>query len=378
MGGGGRMSLTSEEQQGHRAPHAKPPFSVGQLKKAVPAHCFNRSLLRSFSYLVVDLMVASLFLYATTYIPSSGLLGWVSWILYWVAQGCVLTGVWVIAHECGHHAFSNYTLVDDVVGLVLHSWLLVPYFSWKYSHRRHHSNTGSMSKDEVFVPKTKASLGFTSIFLNTPIGRLLSIVITLTLGWPLYLAFNVSGRPYDRFASHFDPNGPIFNNRERMQVLISDVSLVAVGICLFKLASAYGLLWLLKVYAVPLLIVNGFLVLITFLQHTHPALPHYSDAEWEWLRGALSTVDRDYGILNHVFHHITDTHVAHHIFSTMPHYHAAEATKAIKPILGQYYQFDSTPVPAALWREFKECVFVEEDSPQEGGIFWYNNKLNLD
>jgi hypothetical protein len=35
------------------------------------------------------------------------------------------------------------------VGLVVHSCLLVPYYSWKHSHRRHHSNTGSLAKDEV-------------------------------------------------------------------------------------------------------------------------------------------------------------------------------------------------------------------------------------
>eukprot|EP00250_Pteridium_aquilinum_P000344 c10382_g1_i1 orf=195-1328(-) len=377
MGAGGRMSLIMEEKV-NRAPYARPPFSVGQLKKAVPLHCFQRSLVKSASYLLVDLTIASAFLYATKFITFPGVLGWIAWSLYWMAQGCVLTGVWVIAHECGHHAFSDYALVDDIVGLVLHSWLLVPYFSWKYSHRRHHSNTGSLSRDEVFVPKTKDRIGFVWLLYSNPVGRLFSIVITLTLGWPLYLLFNVSGRPYDRFASHFDPNGPIFNNRERVQVLISDISLAAVGICLYKLASAYGLLWLLKVYAVPLLIVNGFLVLITFLQHTHPSLPHYSDEEWEWLRGALSTVDRDYGFLNHVFHHITDTHVAHHIFSTMPHYNAGEATKAIKPILGMYYQFDSTPVVEALWREFKECVFVEADSSQGDGVFWYKNKVNSD
>lgn len=374
MGGGGKMAL-SQTEQCRRAPTAKPPFTIGQLKKAVPPHCFNRSLLKSGSYLVIDLCIATALFLATTYITYPGLVGWILWSLYWVAQGCVLTGVWVIAHECGHHAFSDYALVDDIVGLVLHSWLLVPYFSWKYSHRRHHSNTASLERDEVFVPKTRERAGFTSKLSNNPLGRLFFIVVTLTLGWPSYLLFNASGRPYDRFASHFDPNGPIFNNRERLQVLISDLSLLGVGFCLYKLAAAYGLMWLLKVYAVPLLIVNGFLVLITFLQHTHPALPHYTDAEWEWLRGALSTIDRDYGILNHVFHRITDTHVTHHIFSTMPHYHAEEATKAIKPILGDYYQCDRTPVVTALWREFKECVFVEADSRQGDGVLWYKNKL---
>lgn len=62
--------------------------------------------------------------------------------------------------------------------------------------------------------------------------------------------------------------------------------------------------------------------MITLLQHTHPSLPHYNDKEWEWLRGALSTVDRSYGLLDIVFHHIADTHVCHHLFSAMPHYHA--------------------------------------------------------
>lgn len=42
---------------------------------------------------------------------------------------------------------------------------------------------------------------------------------------------------------------------------------------------------------------------------------------------------RSYGILDSVFHNIADTHVAHHLFSYMPHYHAAEATEAIKKVI---------------------------------------------
>ena len=82
-------------------------------------------------------------------------------------------------------AFSKYQAVNDGLGLVVHSCLLVPYYSWcatdgdglgfrhaacctqenaafwtlrpqrcfqvhrKHSHRRHHSNTGNVAKDEV-------------------------------------------------------------------------------------------------------------------------------------------------------------------------------------------------------------------------------------
>ncbi|XP_072977794.1 fatty acid desaturase DES2 [Typha angustifolia] len=387
MGAGGRMTVKEQAEQGEefhrsgepvrRSPTEKPPFTLGQIKKAIPPHCFQRSALRSFSYVVHDLLISSILLFfALAVIPSlPSPLHYVAWPLYWIFQGCVLTGVWVIAHECGHHAFSDSSLLGDLVGLVLHSALLVPYFSWKYSHRRHHSNTGSLDRDEVFVPKTKPALAWYSRYLsNNPLGRVVTLLIQLTLGWPLYLALNVSGRPYPRFACHFDPYGPIYSDRERIQIFISDAGVLTAGYAIYSLASSLGFWYIVRIYGVPLLIVNGWLVLITYLQHTHPALPHYDSSEWDWLRGALATVDRDYGILNRVFHHITDTHVAHHLFSTMPHYHAEEATKAIKPILGEYYQFDGTPVFKAMWREAAECVYVEEGSTKKG-VFWYNNKF---
>lgn len=89
-------------------------------------------------------------------------------------------------------------------------------------------------------------------------------------------------------------------------------------------------------------------------------------------------MDRDYGILNQVFHHITDIHVAHHMFSSMPHYHAMEATNAMKPIfiLGEYYPFDDIPVYKALWREAKECLYVEPgEGTSQKGVYWYRNKF---
>nr|GME04413.1 delta(12)-acyl-lipid-desaturase-like [Ipomoea batatas] len=382
MGAGGRISSPTEsglkKNPLERVPYTKPKFSLSDIKKAIPPHCFERSLIRSFSYVVYDLFFVTLFYYiAANYIhllPST--YQYLAWPIYWALQGCVCTGIWVIAHECGHHAFSDYQWVDDTVGLILHSALFVPYFSWKYSHRRHHSNTGSLERDEVFVPKPKSKVRWFSKYLNNPPGRLITMTITLTLGWPLYLAFNVSGRHYDRFACHYDPYGPIFNARERLQIFISDAGLFATTYVLYRLAMLKGITWLICIYGVPLLIVNGFLVLITYLQHTHPALPHYDSSEWDWLRGALATVDRDYGVLNKIFHNITDTHIAHHLFSTMPHYNAMEATKAIRPILGEYYQLDSTPFYKAMWREARECLYVEPDEgSQEKGVYWYRNKL---
>jgi omega-6 fatty acid desaturase (delta-12 desaturase) len=36
---------------------------------------------------------------------------------------------------------------------------------------------------------------------------------------------------------------------------------------------------------------------------------------------------------------------------------------------------DETPFYKALWREARECVYVEPDQGTEKkGVFWYNNK----
>uniref|UniRef100_A0A7N0T002 Fatty acid desaturase domain-containing protein n=1 Tax=Kalanchoe fedtschenkoi TaxID=63787 RepID=A0A7N0T002_KALFE len=380
MGGGGNMNGGEDTAPFlKRVPVEKPKFTLADLKKAIPPHCFRRSIFRSYAYVLTDLAFISILYYlASTCIPLLPQpLSHLAWAAYWAVQGCLFTGVWVLAHECGHHAFTDYQWLDDVTGLVLHSALLVPYFSWKYSHRRHHSNTGSVERDEVFVPKPKSKISpFSKYLSNNPLGRLFTLAFTLTLGWPLYLALNVSGRPYDRFACHYDPYGPIYNGRERLQIFISDFGLVAALYILYRVAVIKGFAWLLCIYGVPLLICNGFLVLITYLQHTHPSLPHYDGSEWDWLRGALATVDRDYGILNKVFHNITDTHVVHHLFSTMPHYYAMEATIAVRPILGEYYRLDETPFWKAIWREAKECIYVEPDEGSEKkGVLWYKNKF---
>nr|Q6RS95.1 RecName: Full=Acyl-lipid (9+3)-(E)-desaturase; AltName: Full=Fatty acid desaturase 2-1; Short=DsFAD2-1; AltName: Full=Trans-delta(12) oleic acid desaturase [Dimorphotheca sinuata]AAS72902.1 trans-delta12 oleic acid desaturase [Dimorphotheca sinuata] len=380
MGAGGCISVSetkpNQKNSLERAPYDKPPFTISDLKKAIPPHLFKRSLIRSLSYVASDLTVAFLLYHATTYFhhlpqPFTAL----AWLAYWVAQGCVLTGVWVIGHECGHHGLSEYRGVDDTVGYILHSSLLVPYFSWKYSHRRHHSNTGSLDRDEVFVPKPRSKISWYSKYFNNPVGRIGVLFITLTLGWPLYLTFNVSGRPYDRFACHYSPNSPIYNNRERFQIYLSDIGIVITSLVLLRAAMVKGLVWLICVYGVPLMITNGFLVLVTYLQHTHPSLPHYDNSEWEWLKGALVTVDRDFGVLNTVFHHATDGHIVHHLFPTIPHYNAMEATKAVKPLMGEYYQYDATPFYVAMWREAKECLFVDRDEGEKGGVFWYKNKM---
>lgn len=364
--------MGAEKAPAAKSPLPQPKFTVADLKAAIPAHCFVRSTAKSLGYLAMDLaMIAGLFMtarYLCSVLPTFA--QFAIWPLYWYAQGAVMTGVWVLAHECGHGAFSDSKTVNDIVGTVCHSLLLVPYHAWRISHGKHHRSTGDMDNDEVFLPATKDEVDP----VNKPSKptTMLQIALMEVFGWPLYLASNVTGpRKYrGKTNSHFNSNSVLFNDRERSDVA---QSLVAFGVAVAVLAgwvATQGLWHFVSYYFVPLLVVNFWLVTITYLQHTDTDIPHYRGKEWTWLRGALATVDRDYGLLNTVFHGITDTHVAHHLFSYMPFYHAREATEAIKPILGEYYNQRDTPVFKALWTSFRECRYVDLD---EGDVLYYHN-----
>ena len=62
--------------------------------------------------------------------------------------------------------------------------------------------------------------------------------------------------------------------------------------------------------------------------HAHGAAP--APQEWSYLRGGLSTIDRDFGVFNKI-HHDIGTHVLHHLFPQIPHYHLTEATEVRSP-----------------------------------------------
>jgi hypothetical protein len=71
-----------------------PPFRIGDVRAAVPAHCWRKSPLRSLSYVARDLAaVAALALLAW------GLDTWLLWPLYWAAQGTLFWALFVLGHD---------------------------------------------------------------------------------------------------------------------------------------------------------------------------------------------------------------------------------------------------------------------------------------
>lgn len=83
-------------------------LSLRRFKDAIPKHCFERNLLVSLNYLLHDLLEVALWIavhvaLVDRYIyPFSTVLGVLCSAVCIAMQGTVMTGVWVIAHECGH------------------------------------------------------------------------------------------------------------------------------------------------------------------------------------------------------------------------------------------------------------------------------------
>ncbi|KAI0247144.1 fatty acid desaturase-domain-containing protein [Lactifluus subvellereus] len=399
-----------------------PDLTVKDLLSAIPAHCFQRSAFRSSLYIVWDFFLIGVIYKVTTYIeplltpehislPSPALYAlarFALWSLYGFATGLVATGLWVLAHECGHQAFSESKFLNNLVGWVLHSGLGVPYHSWRITHAKHHASTGHMTQDQVFVPRTRSQRGLpplnpdgenllgTSISHevmkelreavgDSPIGALFGAGSYLLFGWPMYLIRNAaSQKRYPSGTSHFKPTAVMFAPHQFGQIILSDIGVLLWLGVLVAWTYKSGFSQVLRLYLVPYLWVNHWLVLITFLQHTDPLLPHYRSEEFTFPRGALATLDRNLlGDLGSLMgwigatatHGISETHVAHHVSSKIPHYNAWEASAALKKRLATSgIKLEGRPGGwAEVYRVFRECKFVED----EGNILFYKNAMGL-
>ncbi|KAL0960689.1 hypothetical protein HGRIS_005716 [Hohenbuehelia grisea] len=399
-----------------------PDFSVKDLLDVIPAHCFKRSALRSSLYIVWDAILITAFYKTARYLdpliapetlslPHPSLYPFARfalWSLYTFWTGLFATGLWVIAHECGHQAFSESKFINNSVGWVLHSALGVPYHSWRITHAKHHASTAHMTQDQVFVPRTRSQrqlpkfnpekedhLG-SSVSLevqkelwealgDSPIGATLGAASYLLAGWPMYLIRNAAGQlRYPKGTNHFKPKAVMFAPHQYNEILLSDLGIVLWLAGIGAAIHHWGFFETFRVYLAPYLWVNHWLVLITFLQHTDPLIPHYRAPEFTFQRGALATLDRqllgDLGsvmgwIGAHATHGISETHVLHHVSSKIPHYNAWEATYALrKRIEPAGLKLEGAPGGwAEVYRVFKECKFVED----EGNVVFYKNARGL-
>lgn len=375
------------------------------LRAVIPKDCFEADTKTSLGYLSVSVVGTALCtLFGARMIgvlsPAS-LLNLPFWSMYSAVTGTVAMGLWVLAHECGHGAFSKNKRIQDTVGYCMHSLFLVPYYSWQRSHAVHHQYTNHIELGETHVPEKCGkdddgpSLKFRDSFfarfgnkMGMRLWGALQATLHLGVGWPAYLLIGATGSPDRGLTNHYwpnpltTPNQPrreLFPGKWKQKVLKSDIGVAVVTAAVGALAWTKGLPLMMALYGGPLIVVNAWLVLYTWLQHTDVDVPHFSNDEHSFVKGALHTIDRPYdkldpfGFIDFLHHKIGTTHVAHHFDSTIPHYKAEVATEAIKEAYPDLHLYDPTPIPQALWRISKGCAGMEKR-----GDKWIWNNAGLE
>jgi fatty acid desaturase len=181
---------------------APPPFSLTDIRNAIPAHCWEKNTFKSFAHLALDVGIVA-GLAAAAYVANSWWAPWSPlglqqrrapqsaaraapargcappplhatrrarasaatgvlcraevarccphtphvhhaaprrfvWPLYWLAQGTMFWALFVVGHDCGHQSFSPSRTLNDFVGNIVHASIMVPYHGWRVSHRKHH------------------------------------------------------------------------------------------------------------------------------------------------------------------------------------------------------------------------------------------------
>jgi len=358
-----------------------------QVMGAIPKELLKKDTFKSMMYALMSCALTGACLYAGTFIPYTWSMWW-AWGIYGAVTGTVATGCWVVAHECGHNAFSDNKFLQDTVGYILHSLLLVPYFAWQRSHAVHHANTNHMETGETHVPRTGRSgnTGVSLLFkkLLGPLWPIIHTVVVLLFGWPLYLMKGESGGPAYGTTNHFWPYAPfnngekeLFPGRHKLRVLMSDVGVLAVISGLIAWGWTYGAMYPILHYVLPYLGVNCWLVGYTWLQHTDIDIPHFDSNEYTWAKGAFHTVDRPYGPIFDFLHHgIGSTHVAHHVCSAIPHYNAWKVTEILRDTFPEHYLYDPTPCHIALWRVANNCIAVGKQSGPDGMYVWLKDPIH--
>ncbi|RPD65587.1 hypothetical protein L226DRAFT_456472 [Lentinus tigrinus ALCF2SS1-7] len=385
-------------------PYVPPTVTLKQIHDAVPKHLLQKDPLRSTGYVFRDVFFCALvFAFGASIEPlvSTHFLGFVPltapwhatlarallWLTYWWWQGIAFTSFFCIGEALGHGTMYTSKWANNILGFLLDTFVLAPFFAWKVSHNAHHKAVNSIERDENYVPHLRSdyklppeerasTADYAEVFEETPIFTAVRMFVMQGMGWWLYLSCNKLGAKfYPKGTNHFSPFSALFKDEQRMSILISDIGLVGMGWLLYQFGQAYGWKAFVVYYFIPYVLCNHWYVMITFLHHSDPTIPHFRKEEWSFLRGAAATVDRPTlgWIGRFFFHNVAHDHVAHHFFSHVPFYNQPAVTEAIRKVLGENYNYDSTNTFYALYRSFTECCFIED----EGSIVFYKNKHGL-
>lgn len=290
---------------------------IRDIINTLPKSVFQKNARRAWTAVILDLLLAGLG-YAAIAVAPAYLLP-----LLWIFQGTVLTGFFVLGHDCGHRSFSNKVWLNDLVGHVLFAPLLYPFHGWRVQHDRHHKHTNKLEVDNAWDPfrievydALPSAVRWTYAFVRGRFWWVGSIGHWLT--------------------QHF--NWTQFSGKTREQVKFS--ALVVIGVALVGLpllVATTGVWGFLKFWAMPWMVYHFWMSTFTLVHHTLPEIHFRPESTWHEARAQLcGTVHCDYPRWVEVLCHDINVHIPHHISTAIPWYNLRDAYAAIQTHWGEH------------------------------------------
>lgn len=292
-------------------------LKISDIVRTIPKSCFQKDWRKACVSIGITLSTVAIGYSAIVLSP------WFLLPITWFFTGTALTGLFVIAHDCGHRSFAKQRWINDWVGHVMMLPLIYPFHSWRLLHDHHHVNTNKLDVDNAWDPWTSETFITASPFMQGLYRSMRGF-----LWWLASIAHWAS--------LHF--NVKRFAPRDRQNVRISVTAVVLFAVIFFPtLYVTVGAWGIVKFWLMPWLGYHFWMSTFTLVHHTIPEIQFQPESSWAAVPAQLSgTVHCSYPKWVEILCHDINVHVPHHISVAIPSYNLRQAHKSLMTNWGEY------------------------------------------
>lgn len=268
---------------------------------------------------------------------------WIALVLSLPAAGLVVR-LFMIQHDCGHHAFFKSRRANDLLGSLIGVFTLTPYAYWRDAHAIHHATSGDLD-----------NRGIGDVVVLT-VREYEALSRWRRLGYRLYrnpLVFFGVGPVY-LFVLKFRLPLDMLRRRWRLLpgVLLTNLAIVAV-IALVGFAVGYAEFAMVQV---PItMIASSIGVWLFFVQHQFEATSWDKAEDWDFHQAAVAGSSHyELPAVLRWFTANIGVHHVHHLCSRIPNYRLQDCLKRapeLRRINRITFLESLKSVPLTLWDE---------------------------
>jgi omega-6 fatty acid desaturase (delta-12 desaturase) len=246
-----------------------------------------------------------------------------AWLMI-IPAAAFLVRLFMIQHDCSHHAFFRPARVNDWVGRVIGVITLTPHDFWRYTHIMHHASSGNLDRSELGAITTLTVAEYQAM----PRGK--------RLKYRLYrhpLVMLVIGPAYLFLLDHRLPVGAMRGGR--MPWLSTMGTNAAIALTAGSLMSVTGIGTFLMIQLPITVLAASIGVWLFYVQHQFETTYWERDPNWDQPEAALEGSSHlDLPPVLRWFTANIGIHHVHHLCSRVPFYRLPEILRNYPELKG--------------------------------------------